>query len=626
MTRHRIQLASRLGALLIAAAWLLGGGVAAWAAVKTYNVNSTADLANSTSSSTVCATAGSNPVCTLRAAIQASNANQNQTDTIVLPAGVYTLTIPGRNENAAATGDLDIMDAVNITGAGASSVIIDGNGIDRVFDVFANGTTTISGVTIRNGNPGGTCSTTKTQICVAAAGCPQGQTCILASGGGIQTGGAAGSSSVVTLNLSRVVVTRNTSGPGGGIANSDILSLTDVTVSDNTCAGTSCFGGGIFNMNGSTSSLATLNRVTLSGNSATGGGGLGSDANVNFTNVTIYDNSADSGAGIYQSSGTATLVNVTISNNNAVQGGGAFFSTGDVTFKYTIFAHDPPSEACQNFGTSFTSGGRNIDVGTSCEPLCIVPTDCPSGTTCKDNLGNTVSSSCPSGQTCLCIGSGDIINTDPALAPLANNGGPTFTQALVAGSPALDKGGTDCPPPATDQRSFPRPGTAVAKCDIGAFEHQSTDPFPTTSTTTSTTTTSTTTTRPPTTTSSTSSSTTTSTLPPPTTTTSTTAPTTTTTRPPTTTTTTTSTTTSTTTMTILCGDVNGSGSVGIADALLVAQYTVGLRTCGVAPFNHPEVCDVNRDNGCNIGDALRMAQCEVGLISCTFSCTPFSCP
>jgi len=147
MTRHRIQLASRLGALLIAAAWLLGGGVPAWAAVKTYNVNSTADRANSTSSSTVCATAGSNPVCTLRAAIQASNANQNQTDTIVLPAGVYTLTIPGRNENAAATGDLDIMDAVNITGAGASSVIIDGNGIDRVFDVFANGTTTIEAKT-----------------------------------------------------------------------------------------------------------------------------------------------------------------------------------------------------------------------------------------------------------------------------------------------------------------------------------------------------------------------------------------------------------------------------------------------------------------------------------------------
>ena len=76
----------------------------------------------------------------------------------------------------------------------------------------------------------------------------------------------------------------------------------------------------------------------------------------------------------------------------------------------------------------------------------------------------------------------------------------------------------------------------------------------------------------------------------------------------------------------VCGDVNGDGVVNIGDALVVAQYNVGLRTCGVAPFNHPEVCDVNRDNGCNIGDALRMAQCEVGLISCTFSCTTFSCP
>src|SRR6266567_1486409 len=109
-----------------------------------------------------CATAGTNPVCTLRAATQASNANSG-TDTISLPAGVYTLTIAGRNEDAAATGDLDITDAVTIAGAGAGSVIIDGNGIDRVFDVFANGTTTISGVTIRNGNPGGTCSTTVTQ-------------------------------------------------------------------------------------------------------------------------------------------------------------------------------------------------------------------------------------------------------------------------------------------------------------------------------------------------------------------------------------------------------------------------------------------------------------------------------
>src|SRR2546422_6213922 len=75
-----------------------------------------------------------------------------------------------------------------------------------------------------------------------------------------------------------------------------------------------------------------------------------------------------------------------------------------------------------------------------------------------------------------------------------------------------------------------------------------------------------------------------------------------------------------------CGDVNGDGVVNIGDALVVAQFDVGLRQCGVAPFIHPEVCDVNGDGACNIGDALRMAQCDVGLISFAFTCGPFTCP
>jgi len=76
----------------------------------------------------------------------------------------------------------------------------------------------------------------------------------------------------------------------------------------------------------------------------------------------------------------------------------------------------------------------------------------------------------------------------------------------------------------------------------------------------------------------------------------------------------------------VCGDVNGDGAVNIGDALIVAQYDVGLRTCGQAPFSHPEVCDVNSDGACNIGDALKMAQCDVGVISCLFTCKPFVCP
>lgn len=68
---------------------------------------------------------------------------------------------------------------------------------------------------------------------------------------------------------------------------------------------------------------------------------------------------------------------------------------------------------------------------------------------------------------------GNIIGTDPQLAALADNGGPTLTHALSAGSPAVDAGDeTNCP--ATDQRGFSRPadgdGDLTATCDIGAFE------------------------------------------------------------------------------------------------------------------------------------------------------------
>ncbi|MFQ5478946.1 MAG: Kazal-type serine protease inhibitor domain-containing protein [Candidatus Binatia bacterium] len=82
----------------------------------------------------------------------------------------------------------------------------------------------------------------------------------------------------------------------------------------------------------------------------------------------------------------------------------------------------------------------------------------------------------------------------------------------------------------------------------------------------------------------------------------------------------------------LCGDVNADADVNIIDALIVAQYSVGLRVCGISPFHYATNCDVNpplsvgSDGSCNIADALRMAQCEVGLIPCDFDCWPFPCP
>jgi uncharacterized repeat protein (TIGR01451 family) len=79
--------------------------------------------------------------------------------------------------------------------------------------------------------------------------------------------------------------------------------------------------------------------------------------------------------------------------------------------------------------------------------------------------GDSISSD----NTCNFTGAGDRNNTNPLLGPLANNGGSTFTHALLPGSPAIDAvTHSACPPPSTDQRGITRPqGTA---CDIGAYE------------------------------------------------------------------------------------------------------------------------------------------------------------
>jgi hypothetical protein len=87
----------------------------------------------------------------LREAVQAANTSPGA-DNIQLPAGVYGLTLAGAGEDAAATGDLDITDHLSITGAGAGSTVIDGNRLDRVFQVLGAKVVGFSSVTIQGGS------------------------------------------------------------------------------------------------------------------------------------------------------------------------------------------------------------------------------------------------------------------------------------------------------------------------------------------------------------------------------------------------------------------------------------------------------------------------------------------
>ena len=383
------------------------------------------------------------------------------------------------------TGELAINKNLTIQGLGANLLTVSRISAPdfRIFTINSGQTVTISGLTISNGNAVG--------------------------GPGANSGGGILNSGTLTL-IDSVVSGNNASAAGGGISNAGTVTVNNTTVSGNTApsgagirsgitlSGTvnltlnnsivsgnngNGLGAGIFNGSGSGSSAAnlTINNSTIAGNINAGssGGGIYNAAifgnavsTLIINNSTISGNSADSGGGIYHissgvgSTAIATITNTTIAANNsgsASDSGGGIFasflsSTTTLTLGNTLVASNLRS-----------SGTIASDVSGAVEPASL-------NNLIGDGTGMTGISHGVNGNQ---VGT-SVAPINPRLGPLANNGGPTQTHALLAGSPALDAGDDTSATNAgltTDQRGagFARfldaadVGT-VQTVDIGAFE------------------------------------------------------------------------------------------------------------------------------------------------------------
>ncbi|ASJ70625.1 DUF4347 domain-containing protein [Granulosicoccus antarcticus] len=318
--------------------------------------------------------------------------------------GAHTISL-GAGTYTLSLGELEIDSDITLTGAGTDQTFISGDELSRVINI-ASGTVTLSGLTIQDGDAA------------------------VSAGGGININGTA------NVTLDTVNLISNTGKDGGAINNAGALIIQSSTIDGNTSTNK---GGGIH----SDGSL-TLTDTTLSNNSAlsrSGGGVFDNGAPSSFTNVTISGNYAkDPGGGIY-TQGAISLQNVTITENVSDAEGGGIAEAGSSTTLHNVIVAGNSAVSDSDVHDTFSSSGGNLigDVGTA--------TGLTDGVN-SDQVGSTLSP------------------VDARLGPLADNGGPTLTHALLAGSSAID-GGTATGAPATDQNGTARNDGSV---DIGAFE------------------------------------------------------------------------------------------------------------------------------------------------------------
>lgn len=272
----------------------------------------------------------------------------------------------------------------------------------------------------------------------------------------------------ISVTLSGLTLTHGSNSAGAGVVLADHANLTILgSVISN---GFSYFGGGLglYQVN------TTIRSSSILGNRGVVGGGIFSAAGIlTVESSTIAGNFSEiEGGGINTDEDREVeIVNSTISGNATTGfGGGIAYALGanphggpsgnSLHVRHTTIANNTAGD-CGNF----CGGGWDLaEVDHS-----IIANGSPSIDT-----GGFAASYTLTNDDYVLVGDHNLIGVDPLLGPLADNGGPTLTHALLPGSPAIDAGNPAIPdPPATDQRGFARIyGPAI---DLGAVEAQPLD-------------------------------------------------------------------------------------------------------------------------------------------------------
>lgn len=390
-----------------------------------FNVDTIIDLVDDNINDGLCRSSAG--TCSLRAAIMQSNhLSSPGFVTIRLPAGTYGITraIPPGGVNDEQVGDFNLSSPVGpnqtqILGAGPTLSIVDGNQIDSIFKVDPAREVVLDGLTIRNGVSIFAGGAINVEGSLSISNCVLEDNRARTSGGAINMGISSGSS----LSISRSTLRANVADNGGGIAVFNNVSIRDSTLYGNTATSN---GGGLYN-NGQ----LVVSNSTISGNAAnTNGGGIYSRINAFIYSTSVVNNDADHDR-----------------DENGGIGGGVYNDAG------SRFV------AVNSLFTSNTI--LDAPIPDNCNGLLEVY-----GTNLFDQIAG-----------CTFAGNGsaawDFV-ADNSVGPLQDNGGPTRTHALLAGSDAIDATTTqgcidqNMTPLPTDQRGAPR--IAGLRCDVGAFE------------------------------------------------------------------------------------------------------------------------------------------------------------